>query len=380
MSSAILARLPAPRDAAMEAAREIAHVHGPRAGALDDDGSFPEAAVADLHRLGLLLAPFPRRLGGSEFASGVEASRLLFPILRQIGAADLSLGRLYEGHVNAAGLVIRYGRPSQVEGLSAEAADGTLLGVWNTDGAEGLKLVSSGSRWRLRGGKILCSGAGHIERPLVTAKDEDERVFMVVPRLKRGERADLSSWTPLGMRASATGAVDFTDIVVEAEEIIGEAGAYQRQPAFSGGAWRFAAVQLGGMERLVDLLREHLVKTKRGGDPYQSARVGECVIAVESARLWVERAAILAEGGIADSDAVTAYVNLARIAVERAALELLALVHRSVGLAAFIRPHPIERISRDLATYLRQPAPDRALTSAAAWALEQSVPFAEMWT
>jgi hypothetical protein len=35
-----------------------------------------------------------------------------------------------------------------------------------------------------------------------------------------------------------------------------------------------------------------------------------------------------------------------------------------------MRPHPIERISRDLATYLRQPGPDRALTTAAAWMLE----------
>jgi hypothetical protein len=39
---------------------------------------------------------------------------------------------------------------------------------------------------------------------------------------------------------------------------------------------------------------------------------------------------------------------------------------RSVGLQAFLRPNPIERMSRDLATYLRQPGPDRARTDAAA--------------
>ncbi len=304
---------------------------------------------------------------------------MLFPILRQIGGANLSVGRLYEGHVNSIGLVIRYGRPEQIAAVSKEAADGGLLGVWNTDAAEGLRLVASGSRLRLIGRKILCSGAGHIERPLVTAKDEAGRMLMVMPRLKRSERTDLSSWTPSGMRASTTGTVDFTDLVVEPDEIIGGDGDYQRQPAFSGGAWRFAAVQLGGMERLLDLLREHLVRTKRGGDPHQSTRVAECVIAAETARLWVERAAILAEGGTADADAVVAYVNLARTAVERAALEVLQLVQRSVGLSAFIRPNPIERIARDLATYLRQPAPDRAMTVAAAWTLEQRAPFAELW-
>jgi hypothetical protein len=52
-----------------------------------------------------------------------------------------------------------------------------------------------------------------------------------------------------------------------------------------------------------------------------------------------------------------------------AALELLQLAQRSIGLQAFMRPNPIERISRDLATYLRGPGPDRALTDAASWIL-----------
>jgi hypothetical protein len=72
-------------------------------------------------------------------------------------------------------------------------------------------------------------------------------------------------------------------------------------------------------------------------------------------------------------------VNLARLAVERAGLDLMELVHRSVGLPGFMRPNPIERISRDLATYLRQPGPDRALTDAAAWALRQETPSIDLW-
>jgi hypothetical protein len=74
-----------------------------------------------------------------------------------------------------------------------------------------------------------------------------------------------------------------------------------------------------------------------------------------------------------------AYVNLARLAVERAGLDLMELVHRSVGLQSFIRPNPIERVSRDLATYLRQPGPDRALTGAAAWIIPQAVAAQDLW-
>lgn len=380
MRTISLARVYSPDRSLIDAAREWRRVAGLRARESDDDFAFPDSEVAALHRAGLLLAPFPRECGGENIASGDLAVKMLVPILRLVGSGDLSLGRLYEGHVNAAALLTRFGRPDQISAVGRLAAAGGLLGVWNTDDSERLRLVESGSGWRLRGRKILCSGAGFIERPLVTATDGAGRVLMVMPRLARGERADLSSWTPQGMRASATGAVDFNDVEIHADQIIGADGDYRRQPTFSGGAWRFAAVQLGGMERLLDLLREHFAATKRGGDPHQSARLGTCVIAVETARLWVERAARLAETSAADAESIVAYVNFARTAVERAALDLLELVHRSVGLASFMRPNAIERISRDLSTYLRQPGPDRALTDAAAWALVQVADADEMWT
>jgi hypothetical protein len=99
----------------------------------------------------------------------------------------------------------------------------------------------------------------------------------------------------------------------------------------------------------------------------------------ETAALWVERAAIVAETNNRSANAVVAYVNLARSAVEHEALRLLELVHRSVGLAAYMRPHPIELISRDLATYLRQSGPDRAPAGAAAWVLKQDRDVGSLW-
>ena len=358
------------------AARDIGDQAFARAGRYDEDGAFPLADVAALGERALLTATLPSELGGSGIGP-IALSELL----RQIGAGSLPLGRLFEGHVNALGLVVGYGDDEQVRLVAREAHAGGLFGVWNTDDKEGLRLLSDRGRHRLQGRKILASGAGFIERPLVTATDQAGRRLMVIPHLQLGRRSDLSSWTAHGMRASATGAVDFSGVPVEPIEIVGGDGDYERQPAFSGGAWRFAAVHLGGMERLFDLLREHLRRTSRGGDPHQAARLGQAAIATETARLWVERAAtIVGEAPEARSaEQIVAYVNLARLAVERAGLDLMELVHRSVGLQGFMRPHPIERISRDLATYLRQPGPDRALTGAADWALRQETPSIDLW-
>jgi alkylation response protein AidB-like acyl-CoA dehydrogenase len=364
------------RRSLQRSARDVAQKAFARAGEFDEDGAFPAEDVAALHESGLLVAVLPVKFGGAGL-TGLSLSE----VLRSIGSGSLPLGRLFEGHVNALELVVRYGNDPRVKLVAEEARAGKLFGVWNTDDASGLRLIHRHGRSWLEGRKILASGAGRIERPLVTATDENGRRMIVLPKVAAPDRADVSRWTAQGMRASSSGAVDFTGVEIEPMEIVGCEGDYERQPWFSAGAWRFAAVHLGGMERLFDLLRRHLVETNRGQDPHQSARLGRAAMAVETARLWVAQAASTTDSslGAKAPEQLVAYVNLARLAVEAAALDLMQLAQRSVGLQAFMRPNPIERISRDLATYLRQPGPDRALTDAAAWVLAQPVDAQDLW-
>ena len=101
-----------------------------------------------------------------------------------------------------------------------------------TDDANVLRLIHRYGRSWLEGRKILASGAGHIERRLVTATDETGRRLIVLPRLSAPDRADLSRWTAQGMRASATGAVDFTGVEIEPMEIVGREGDYNDSPGF----------------------------------------------------------------------------------------------------------------------------------------------------
>ena len=351
---------------ALSAAREVAEIAASRADAQDRDDGFPAEDVADLARNGLLAAPIPRAEGGAGLGEEPE-SGILADVMRLVGYGSLALGRLYEGHVNALQLVARYGTSDQRTRLFEDATAGHLFGVWNTEPPRGgLMVVGTGAFRDLKGCKTFASGAGFVTRALVTGGHVagEEPVMLVVP-LEAGERADLSSWHPHGMCASATGTLDFTGITVPTDAILGDAGDYHRQPHFSGGAWRFAAVQLGGIEAVFDAWRGHLANTGRGCDPHQLARLGEGAIAVEGARLWVKQTARTVSEEVLPPERIVAFVNLARLAVERAGLDVLQLAQRSVGLQGFLCGHPLERLSRDLATYLRQPAPDRALTTAA---------------
>jgi alkylation response protein AidB-like acyl-CoA dehydrogenase len=300
----------------------------------------------------------------------------LCTVLRLVGEADLSIARLFEGHVNAISLVCRYGTEDQISSLADDVAKGALSAVWGADDAAGLKIVTVGDLCGLQGRKILASGAGFVTRPIVTASSTDGQLMCLLS-LAPGHGADLSGWTAQGMRSTATGAVELGGILIGSDEFVGSPGDFMRQPVFSGGAWRFCAAHLGAMERLVDLFREHLVSRGRAEDPYQLQRVAHCIAATRTARFWIEEAA--RKFGAEDTDAATlvAFVNMTRTVTERSALDVMEAVQRGVGLGSFVRPNPIERICRDLSTYLRQPVPDLAMSDAARLWLNSKLPVGE---
>ncbi len=356
---------------AREAARRVAADAWRNASDIDCDGAFPETDICNLHASGLLLAPFPPALGGSGLGTG-QGAIVLHDVLCAVGRGSLALGRLYEGHVNAVVLVSRYGTRANLKLLLREAEAGRPSGVWMA--GPPLQLDNSNGALVLKGHKLLASGSGHFRRPLVAANDRDGRSIMVLPNVGDATRADASDWRAHGMRATATGTVDFDDIPISADEIVGKAGDYLRPPYFRGGAWRVIAVQLGGVLAVLDQYRAQLAGSQHGEHPIQLARFGEAVIAVETARLWVRRACEIAEGSFEDANAVDAYVDLARNAFEKAALNVVALAQKALGLKAFLKVNPLERLIRDLTTYLRQPALDVSLLSAATFHLRHGAP------
>ncbi|WP_102960058.1 acyl-CoA dehydrogenase family protein [Mangrovicella endophytica] len=315
----------------------------------DRDGAFPERAFAALRSRGLL-AQLPLAPG--------ENHRLL-RLLAMIGRGDLSTGRIFEGHVNACLLIDSYGSADQRETYRRIAREGGILGVWNTDLPDDPLRLDDG---RLQGRKSFASGVDGLSHALVTVPSAEGRMMIIVPLA--GLPVDRAWWQPMGMRASGSHVVDFSGLQIEPDWIIGKPDDYIRQPWFSAGAARFAAVQVGGMHAVLDIAVRHLAGTGRAKDPYQAHRLARMGIAVETVYLWLERSArswAAAAEGTAQGAAAIATANATRCAVEAAALSVLEEAERGVGAAGLIQPHPLERRMRDLRTYLRQPNPDGAL-------------------
>lgn len=318
-----------------------------------ETGRFPAAAFDLLRDCGVVAAPplAPGDIGA------------LLRLLADVGRGDLSVGRIFEGHVNALLLIRTFGDAAQKERFDTITRKGGLLGVWNTD-MPGDPVRIDGNR--LFGRKNFSSGVDGLSHAIVTVPGVAGRQMLAVPLA--GLPVDRSWWKPMGMRASGSHVVDFGGLPVQPQWRLGEPDSYIRQPLFSAGAIRFVAVQVGGMHAVFDVAAAHLSRTGRNADPYQSHRIARMGITVETgyawlgcvAAAWMEAARH--PGGPAD-DRLVALANASRSAVETAALAVLEDAERSVGAAGFIAPHPLERRIRDLRTYLRQPNPDGALAA-----------------
>ncbi len=330
---------------------KLSRAIGTESVARDADGAFPAEAFETLRAGGLLAAP----------PIGAARCGALLRLLAAVGRGDLSVGRIFEGHVNAFYLIDRFGTDMQRARFSDVAAGGGVFGVWNTDAPnDPLRLEGT----RLVGMKNFASGVDGLSHAIVTVTGDAGRQMIIVPVDELP--VDRTWWRPLGMRASGSHIADMTDLEVDPDWLLGQPDDYIAQPWFSAGAIRFVAVQVGGMHAVYDIAVEHLVRSKRASNPYQSHRLARMGARVETGYLWLDRLAGAWSSAAASPQVcelqnyLTAAANAARLVVEAAAMDVLQDAEQAIGAASMIAPHPFERVMRDLRTYLRQPNPDGA--------------------
>jgi alkylation response protein AidB-like acyl-CoA dehydrogenase len=363
------------------------------AATIDRHGVYPEREFESIATAGLLTAPLAPKLGG--LGLGIETSSIaeLLQILKSIGRANLSVGRIYEGHVNGLQLLQTFGTPAQIDTYAREVRDRhKMFGVWNAEDRDGVKIMPLGKgKYRLEGAKTFATGCGCVDRPFVGGTLPNGDWQLCIVSIDEVETTiDPEWWQPAGMKATASYKVDFTGVILDQSELIGQPGDYYRQPWLTAGVVRFAAVQLGGAEALFNAARQFLQSIDRTKDPYQEERFGTMAIGIESGQLWLQGAAAQLQqyhptfaGDPAmtspNAQALVAYANMVRTAIEHICMDTIQLVERSVGTRGLLPPEPTERIIRDLMLYLRQPAFDASIANIGRYAL-QNAATDSLWT
>lgn len=360
---------------------ELERLIGPvadRAGKADQANGDLRPDIADLSSLGWLKACLPRDHGGKGWGTEREGAIPALNALRALGRANLSVARLFEGHMNAVQLIFRYGN-LQLKNTIARDICGAdiLLGVWGADDpAHPFRFRKEDNAIRLGGAKRFASGLGLVDKAIVIAPGPGGEPSMLVVPVDDEMRGDSSGWNMAGMRATRSGRYEFEGLLATGETIVGDEGDYLREPHFEGGIWRYCATHLGGAEALYREMLKSLTARNRADDTDQRRRIVACATALETSRLWLVRCA--EETATNDAEPSKATLSLlARQVTETACRDTIEIVDRALGMAAHEENSPVERIKRDLSLFLCQAAPD-AKRERAGRALVRERQLAEM--
>ena len=293
--------------------------------------------------------------------------------LMRIGAVNLSVGRLWEGHVNALRLIDLYGGPTVRERIRRQIREGAFLGVWGADGADPVTLHAGANR--LTGAKCFASGIGTVTHAVVTVNSGPE-VRLALINVTDPSRADAATWDMSGMQATASGGYELSGLPLDDVVWVGGPGDYPTEPHFVGGVWRIAALQVGAAAGLLDRAATELRATDRLQAEAQKARLMTVLNRAWAGMALVERAAMASVSEEIPPDDIVATSIAARLFTEELGLDAIRAVEQSIGLRHFATTSETGRMARDLSVYLRQAARDAFLMRAADVAL---VPDGRIW-
>lgn len=276
--------------------------------------------------------------------------------LRRVGAANLSVGRLWEGHLNALYLACVHGDAVSTRSVEALVAEGAFLGVWGADGDVPVTQAADGKT--LHGHKLFASGLGTVTHAVITVSSGPD-VKLALVDVRNPGRGDASGWQMLGMKATASGRYDLDGIATSGILWLGGPGDYLKEPHFVGGVWRIAALQIGGTVGLLDAAAGVLRDRGRLDAPAQMARLSAVAIRSFGASALVTQAARMAARCPPSAAETSAALSAAaRLLTEEVGLDAIRAVEQCLGLAHFENGSVTGRKARDLAVYMRQAARD----------------------
>lgn len=326
-----------------------------RAAPEEDMGNRPIALSVELLRSARLLTDD----GSTQPARTATA-------LMRVGAVNLSVGRLWEGHVNALRLVNLYGSHRLKDVVFRLIEQGAFLGVWGADGDVPVTCNTTGEQ--LSGIKNFASGLGTVSHAVVTINSGPE-VRLALVDVSDQKRAAPLAWNMEGMKATASGTFDFTNLPMESVRWIGEPGDYLKEPHFVGGVWRIAALQVGAAVGLLNCAASQLRSRGRMDAEAQKSRLMTALMRAWGGISLVERAANATLNPDTGVELIVGTSISARLLTEEIGLNAIRAVEQSIGLQHFSAGSETGRLARDLSVYLRQAARDALLQRAANVAL-----------
>lgn len=330
----------------------------------DHDGRFPDEMRAGFHALGLMGLNIPEAYGG--FGASAKVFNRVFG---EIGATDPALAVYFGAHqsIGCKGIVL-FGTEDQKQRYLPRCASGELVAAFclteTGSGSDAQAMRSSavlsadGSHYVLNGAKIWISNAGYAglftvfaKVPVVVNGEKKERVtaFIVeaaTPGVTLGKLEE-----KMGIKASDTRAVFFDNVVVPAENRLGEVGHGFKiaLEILNSGRLGLAAGSARGIRRIMNEAIAYARQREQFGQPIASFEIIKRKIAIAAAECyaadaaWMLTAGMVDHGGVDFSLETAACKVYASEAAYRAANEALQIA----GGIGYSKEFPYEQSVRD---------------------------------
>ena len=271
---------------------------------------------------------------------GGGSTAYLWSALASVAAADLTVARVLEPHLDAHAILGQAGE---------EVGDGTW-GVFAAEGpGEPLRATPSGTSYVLDGRKHWCSLGGELDHALISARVGQERQLFAVDLDHPDVTAVAGTWVARGLTAVDSGPLDLHGVDARA---VGAPGWYLERPGFAWGAIGVAAVWFGGA---VGVARR-MVGASGTREPDQVAlmHLGAVDARLHGARAVLRQAATAVDAGDLAGPAGWRAALCVREVVADACEDVLRRAAHGLGPGPLATDEEHARRVADLELYLRQ--------------------------
>ena len=325
----------------------------------DEAQTFPMEVIRKLGKLGYMGAVFPEEYGGAGLGY-VEYSI----IIEELSRVDGSVGIILAAHTSlCSNHIYKAGNEEQKKKYLPKLTTGEWIGCWSLTEPEAgsdaagtrTSAVRNGNDWIVNGSKTFTTNAHYADICVgmaVTDKTKSQHgisAFLFetgTPGFRAGKKEN-----KLGLRASATGEVIFTDCRLAASQLCGKEGEgfVDSLRILDGGRISIAALSLGMAQGAFDAALKYSKQRKQFGRPiseFQAIqhKLVDMATKIDASRLLIYRAANRLNQG----KRVTRESAMAKLFASEAAVWIANEAVQIHGGYGFIKDYPVEKFYRDV--------------------------------
>ncbi len=325
----------------------------------DENQTFPLEVIKKLGELGYMGAIFPEEYGGAGLGYVEYAI-----IIEELSRVDGSVGIIVAAHTSlCSNHIFKAGTEEQKQKYLTKLTSGEWIGCWSLtepeagSDAAGTRstAVREGDCWVLNGSKTfttnahyadICvgmamsnrAGAQHGISAFILEKD--------TPGFRAGKKEN-----KLGLRASATGEVIFSNCRLPESQLLGKQGEgfVDSLRILDGGRVSIAALSIGMAQGAYDAALKYSKLRKQFGRPiseFQAIqhKLVDMATKIDASRLLTYRAATMLDAG----KRVTRESAMAKLFSSEAAVWIANEAVQIYGGYGFIKDYPVEKFYRDV--------------------------------